>query len=72
MIEKGFTRTKEYTGRNPVLVKGFDRVNGSQRTRWNTQALPRLPYEPLNAIPVNYPSVLYQLTRQPLDLLITS
>ena len=53
MIEKGFTRTKEYTGRNPVLVKGFDRVNGSQRTRWNTQALPRLPYEPLNAIPVN-------------------
>lgn len=53
MIVKGFTRTKEYTGRNPVLVKGFDRVNGSQRTRWIGKRLNRCPPARFRAIPVN-------------------
>ena len=27
-------RTREYTGKNPALVGGFNQVNRSQRTRW--------------------------------------
>jgi hypothetical protein len=47
------TRERRITGKNPVLVEGFDRVNRSQRTRWIGKTPSRLLYEPLNAIPVD-------------------
>jgi hypothetical protein len=52
------TRERRITGKNPVLVEGFDRVNRSQRTRWITQTLSRLSCEPLNAIAGILPSYI--------------
>ena len=43
----------EYTGKNPMLVKGFDRVKVSQKTRWTWKRLSRVLYGALKAILVN-------------------
>ena len=46
----------EYTGKNPRLVKGFDRVKMSQKTRWIGKRLNRVLYGALRAILVNISS----------------